>query len=371
MKSHPVSFAVILVSTAVALSGCGPSDPGAADPMSLNNSLQSFQGLDAGPGAIVAPYDQWTWVDFPDSRCASGTPTGVAINPHAGSREVMFYFEGGGGCYDGPSCWGPVPLASHLTGYDSTTFAAAGQKNMPTLTRGDGGNPFATMNMVYVPYCTGDLHSGAALAELAIGDGGVVPTYFYGGKDMDLFLQRLVPTFPHPHRVWAMGTSAGGFATYLNFDRLHRAFGAPVEMLDDSGPAIERDAGMSNDARWAIWGYVPPAQCSSCAVPSDVLNYDLRVQSHWSPQGKFGFMTFAEDTVISARFGYPLAQYPAAMAAFVATLPASPRAAAFIVTNAQEHVVQSDPVLAPAYLPWITQMVNGDPTWGDVTYAHP
>jgi len=44
---------------------------------------------------------------------------------------------------------------------------------------------------------------------------------------------------------------------------------------------------------------------------------------------------------------------------------------AFIVTNQQRHVVMSELSLAPQYLPWVTQMVNDDPSWANITYQHP
>jgi hypothetical protein len=54
------------------------------------------------------------------------------------------------------------------------------------------------------------------------------------------------------------------------------------------------------------------------------------------------------------------------LATFSSSLPASPRAATFLVTDEMAHVVQSDPLLAADYLPWVTQMVNDDLSWADV-----
>src|SRR4051812_36588276 len=41
-----------------------------------------------------APYDLWSWVAFPDSVCGTGTSTGIGINPHAGSSDVVIWFRG-------------------------------------------------------------------------------------------------------------------------------------------------------------------------------------------------------------------------------------------------------------------------------------
>ena len=60
----------------------------------------------------------------------------------ASRREV--FFEGGGWCSDGTTCWGTKPAAANLTGYDATNFASDGAKNYPIFDRTLAGNPFAT-----------------------------------------------------------------------------------------------------------------------------------------------------------------------------------------------------------------------------------
>jgi hypothetical protein len=224
------------------------------------------------------------------------------------------------------------------------------------------------MSMVYVPYCTGDLHSGYSLANLTLPDGGVQPTYFYGARDMQIFLERLVPTFAQATRVWLLGTSAGGFGTFLNFDRVASAFAVGVDIVDDSGPPLLVNGKTDNSGLFSAWGCPLPTGCMDCTSLSDVLEYDLRIQQGFSPPGELGFLSFDEDTVISRDFGYSLAEYPAILQSFSMGLPASPAAATFLVSNYPSHVVESDPALAVQYLPWMSQMVNRDAAWADATY---
>ena len=66
--------------------------------------------------------------------------------------------------------------------------------------------------------------------------GATKPTYFYGGVDMELFLARLVVTFPAMKRVILAGGSAGGFV---------RTFGVRVDIIDDSGPPIPNASGVT------------------------------------------------------------------------------------------------------------------------------
>jgi hypothetical protein len=228
------------------------------------------------------------------------------------------------------------------------------------------------MNMVYVPYCTGDLHSGTTLANLTQSDGGSIPTYFYGALDMDIFLARLVPTFPSMTRLWIVGTSAGGFGTYLNFNRVTTAFGVGADIIDDSGPPLVENGSPTSDnaTLFNIWGTnAGLPTCTGCNSFRDVLDNDFTVQQSFSPPGQFGFLSFLDDIVISKDFGYDAgSQYPAVMESFSASLPDSGLAATFLVSNYPSHVVQSDPALAAFYMPWMTNMVNRDGGFVDETH---
>lgn len=322
--------------------------------------------VDAGAGPIIAAADQWTWVDFPDSKCASGTPTGIGVNPHAGATDLLIYLEGGGACSSGPSCWGPTPTANNLTGYDATTFATARQRAYPVLQRALAANPFKAMNLVYVPYCTGDLHAGTREVDLPVGS-TVTPTYFWGATDMELFLSRLVPTFPSVQRVWVLGTSAGGYGSFLLFDRVARAFQTRVDVVDDSGPALVFKGATDNQAAYTQWGFQAPAGCSPCSKHADVLAFDRASQ----PNSRFAFLSFDQDVTIAPDYGYTLAEYPAVLSAFTSSFAGDVQAKSFVVTNKAAHVVESDPVLIPDYLPWLGQMVSDDPAWASVTFVHP
>jgi hypothetical protein len=270
------------------------------------------------------------------------------------------------------TCWGPDPGATNLSGYDATTFAASKQLAYPALDRKTAGNPFAAMSLVYVPYCTGDMHSGTTVANLTASDGGTIRTYFYGARDMDVFLTRLVPTFPSIARVWILGTSAGGFGTYLNFPRIAAAFGVGTDIIDDSGPPLVAKGSTSDDnlGIFHIWGTVAglPSGCSTCKSLRDVLDYDLGVQEGFSPPGEFAFLSFDQDTVISKDFGYALSEYPALMQTFSASLPDDGHVATLLVSNDPSHVVESDPSLTTVYLPWMRQMVTRSSAWADESY---
>ena len=359
-------LAALLISACSDSTGTGASS-GTSGAGSTGSSGSSSSG-GSGASPITAPDDTWTWVDFPDSKCANGSPTGMGINPHSGSTDLLIYLEGGGACSSGASCWGPDPTASALDGYDAAKFAATPQLHLPIFARGTRvGSPFASANQVFVPYCTGDLHAGTAEVDLAYG-GTSYPTWFWGAKDIDLFMARVKATFPGVERVWLAGGSAGGFGSFLAYQNVTAAFpGLRVDIIDDSGPAISPKGATSNPTL-ARYGFQPPAGCASpCDSHAKVLASDRAAQ----PNSKYAFLSYAEDPTISADMGYTLDEYPAVIDDYVSSLSSDPNAAAFVVTNKQSHVVDNEPQLAPEYLPWLTLMVNDDSSWADVTYQHP
>src|SRR6185295_10067082 len=81
-----------------------PEEAGAGDRSTSSDDVVSADAApsnEAGPSAdgapplgvpIVAPAGKWTWVDFPDSVCDDGSPTGIGIRPSATSDKLVVFF---------------------------------------------------------------------------------------------------------------------------------------------------------------------------------------------------------------------------------------------------------------------------------------
>jgi hypothetical protein len=193
----------------------------------------------AAPAPIAAPYDAWTFVPFPEARCAPGTSTGIGINPHKGSKRLLVYLRGGGICWNREGCVEKERSTYVLTGYGPKEFDGerTGQLAKPSyFARDDQKNLFHDWSWVYVPYCTGDLHMGARVHDY---DGTRV--HHVGFANMTAYLRRLVATFPDVEQVVLTGGSAGGFGSAWNFEQVRRAFAKAargVQLIDDSGPYL-------------------------------------------------------------------------------------------------------------------------------------
>jgi hypothetical protein len=157
--------------------------------------------------------------------------------------------------------------------------------------------------MVYVPYCTGDVHFGTKRDGMVPNQPG--PQQFVGYFNMQKFIGRIVPTFkPQVERVVLTGASAGGFGAALNFSMVQDAFGdTPVSVIDDSGPPFDdRFMPVCMQRRWReAWGLdaALPPDCEACrqADGGGLLELaDFLIEKH--PLAKIALISSVQDEVI-------------------------------------------------------------------------
>ena len=320
---------------------------------------------DTGSDALaVAPLaatpNQWNWTYIPGSLCADGTQTGFAVNPAPSpSTDVLLFLEGGGACWDATSCWGPASTAFYVaTGYGQTEFETDPQVTaIYLLDRTSANNPFAKMNLVYVPYCTGDVFAGSNVTDLDY-LGVTHSTHFVGYDNLTLYLRYVAATFEGTSRVWLAGDSAGGFGAALNFEHVQGALpGARVDVLDDSGQPIEPAPGLWKTWTTA-WNMQLPSGCAGCqADPGAFVAY----YSAKYPSQRFGLISYQYDVVISPFMDLTLTQFNTELYALAANMDAGWVNGHYFVIPGSSHVG----LLAPsaALMTWVQAMVSDDPSW--------
>lgn len=247
-----------------------PIDTGAAV-MDASTPDMGLVEPDAGvvpSGPIVAPPMEWTWVDFPESRCMNDTPTGIGVNLNPASNKVLIFLNGGNACFNQTTCF----ITANTDGYGETKFnTERGGLNASAFDRGAAENIFADWSYVYLPYCSGDVFGGARDSSTIAGTRWT----FVGYRNVGQFLERLVPTFGGATDVVITGVSAGGFGAMLNFDRVQRAFGASVRvtLINDSGAPLSSTflAPCLQQHFRTTWGLDdgPFAACPDCLTTAD------------------------------------------------------------------------------------------------------
>ena len=301
-----------------------------------------------------APPGAWTWIDFPDSRCRNGTSTGIGVR-HGDSDKLAIFFEGGGACFNTATCL----LNDGFSNFGNLQFQAwAGTLGQGGIFDRDAAdNPVADWNFVYIPYCTGDVHAGDKE------DAGVPGVFgaqqFVGYRNVALYLERLVPSFPDTSHVLVTGQSAGGFGAAFNYDRIAGAWPqAKVTLLDDSGPPFaDMYLAPCLQAEWrGLWNLdaTLPVDCDDCFGPdgggiSNLAPY--LAAKH--PDQRFALFSSAQDAVIRTFFGYGMNNCLGGVMTgemFEAGLH-----------DLRDDVLADDPVWASYYAPGIGHTITSGP----------
>jgi hypothetical protein len=169
-------------------------------------------------------------------------------------------------------------------------------------------NPFKGWNVVYVPYCTGDVHFGTKKNGTV--PGLATPQQFVGYLNMKAFMSRVVPTFKDKvDHVILTGASAGGFGAALNYSMVQDSFSTvKVDAIDDSGPPFSDTYWPTcMQSKWrAAWGLndALPPDCTECSSQTNgggmVHLADFLMKKH--PAGKIALISSMQDEVIRLFF---------------------------------------------------------------------
>lgn len=185
-------------------SSAPPGDPAATVPM-------PGEPTPSEPTSSVAAAASGDWeqvVPGGDCQCADGAEFSFFAR-HADPTKVVLFFEGGGACWDGTNC--------AFTETDDTTYDwDIGPDDNPSDQSGifdldNPENPFADWSMIFVPYCTGDVHIGNTTTEYSPD----LTVQHKGRVNGDAAVSYLTDNFPDAAQVVVAGASAGSIATPL------------------------------------------------------------------------------------------------------------------------------------------------------------
>lgn len=212
----------------------------------------------------------WETVDAPGScMCSDGSPFKYFV--HQGDpNKVLFFLEGGGACFSADTC-GPASNSFKRTlGPNDPPAMDAGIFN---LSRAD--NPFADYSIVFVPYCTGDVHIGNTTKDY--GDGVII--HHNGYINATTALGTMAARFPDATEVVVAGESAGSVPTPLYAGLTHDLLpDAKIRVLADGSGAYP-DIPAINAVVGGTWG-------TANAIPSWPENAGLTAET-WSFPGLF------------------------------------------------------------------------------------
>jgi hypothetical protein len=236
--------------------------------------------------AMAAPY-VWTTVTMPagsGAACGDGSPYKFFVNTNPLSTKTIVMFEGGGACWAQGSCLGQggVLSAVNPSGIpDNYMSSLSAQAKLGLVT------PFTTRvallgtttqtqswNMVYIPYCTGDVHVGNQVAVYSDSDpANPRVEYHRGNVDVKAVAAWLGQNMAHPSELLVTGFSAGGVGSTAQYATIRNAMNPTQSaLLADSGPLY-------------------PAPRSGTAAQYPSLPLHNKIRSAWGLDGANGIIT--------------------------------------------------------------------------------
>ncbi len=222
----------------------------------------TWQRIDAAPGTTLVngalrEYTPGCALPNPDD----GTPNDYSFYFKPGKEDkLIVYFNGGGACWNATTCLTSLRTPGATPAYVPSDEAA---HNDPTRQQGifdlaNNDNDHADWSMLYLPYCTGDIHVGSNDA-------------FYGApfpvrhRGFDNFLAARDWLTEHykgdaPDKILVAGSSAGAYGAALNYGHIKDVFPeSKGYLIADGGSGVVNDSFLQTAITdsWAIGPNLP------------------------------------------------------------------------------------------------------------------
>jgi hypothetical protein len=177
------------------------------------------------------------------SSCGNGSPYRFFVNYSPISDNVLVYFEAGGACWDYPSCSGEegVRGAANPNGIPEDYMQGIPAVMSPFVLRNHPWDRVPTFywNIVFIPYCTGDVHTGNRQVTYTDQENGEELVWHHAGHANVLaVIDWMKEKFPRIPKLMVTGCSAGGIGALANYYFLRENLNVgQAVLLNDSGPA--------------------------------------------------------------------------------------------------------------------------------------
>lgn len=301
--------------------------------MTLTRQLARWAGslalLMAAPLAS-AGYFQWETVELPPesgAACGDGSPYRFFVNRTPLNKDLAVVYQGGGACWDQKACLGEGPLSAtnpngvppdYMQSLDVvyglvTPFSARNHPAQAVQTQ--------SWNMVFLPYCTGDVHAGS---QITVYDDAYPETprvqYHRGQANVAAAAQWLRDHLGQPRKMMLTGYSAGGVGSTVTYALMRNTLEPTGEatLLADSGPLVPAPRSGTAEEYPAlplhnkirdVWGLDGPEGLVTrfggllTGFDPDNLGSVNGALALTYPNDRFGYMVFTRDTNFSA-FSY-------------------------------------------------------------------
>ncbi|MDO9237058.1 MAG: pectin acetylesterase-family hydrolase [Aquabacterium sp.] len=300
--------------------------------MSLNTLIKAVGVSLLCSLASHAAYLKWEMVELPASSgasCGNGSPYRFFVNRTPFTSKTVVMYEGGGACWEKSTCEnkGGVQLAAVNPDGIPTNYMSDWNRQAhlglvtPFTSRIDPLTSVQTQswNIVYLTYCTGDVHVGNKV-QVYTDAAGSAAWYHRGAVNAKAVTAWMAANMRKPEQLLLTGFSAGGTGSTGNYAQMRNGLSPKRSaLLADSGPLFWAPRGstpeqspslpLQNTIR-EVWGLDGPGGIVTELIGKypgagdannlGTLTYGL---SKIFPNDRIGYGMFQEDATYSA-FSY-------------------------------------------------------------------
>jgi Pectinacetylesterase len=187
--------------------------------------------------------------------CMDGSP--YAYFAKRGTvNKLLVYYQGGGACWEQLTCLIPVCDFEVTEAEDSPNGANAGFADIT-----NPNNPFRDWNVVFVSYCSCDIHFGDAAQDYDNFDPDNPTHVEHRGYHNSQVVEKWAREhFLDPEEVFVTGSSAGAYGAWFNAPLLHEVWPAShFDVLADAGNGVITQSFLDNYfPNWNFVANLPP-----------------------------------------------------------------------------------------------------------------
>ncbi len=298
---------------------------------------------DPDPKALQGPPSGWVLNPTAgETACADGSPYQFLTRQNINNRQLVIYFQTGGVCWDAESC-GPT---SSL--YDRTVEPTELNTYTGIFDFRNPENPVANYDVVFIPYCTGDLHTGNADVTYTTNFGSQFTIRHRGAVNVRAVLDWVYAHYPTLDRVAIIGTSGGAMGSLFFTDEIVSHYPTAQIMQFGDGLVGVMPEGWDGTEVWNSRANLPPElQTALANVPADQFIptlYQATAQRH--PELPLATYTTAADAFQIVYYnvaGGDVREWAAAMNAQLETLRTTIPTYRSFVESGTRHTVLALP----------------------------
>ena len=332
--------------------------------------------------AALAQNADWEEVPVPEGVCSRGTPYSFYYR-EGSSDDLLIFFDGGGACWNGATCQFGADYSSGGPLFKDKVVFLSEEEHDGIFDLSNAANPLADHDMVFVPYCSADVHSGGTEMVYEVPESSLarrsypVRIQHNGANNAAAVLEWTYANYADPSSVALMGCSAGSYgAIFHAYNVMGNYSDTTVTHLSDAGVGVV-PLGWVGFSNWGFLENLPAELVAAGQMSYETFTLnDLYAQTAVTyPENSFAQYTTAADNVqirFYAIMGGNPNEWPTGMSAKLSELSATvPNFDAYIAGGGEHCILNTSNFYTTEtagmnFRDWVAARLAGEAT-GDVT----